>query len=137
MNNEPKRNRNTRQKKIIISVLRNTKSHPNAEWIYDEVRKEIPNISLGTVYRNLRQLKETGDILEMNCSEKITRFDGDTREHYHFVCDLCGRVFDIPEVPDKAIEERVAKQTGFKITRHQLELHGLCVECQRSQPASA
>ncbi len=131
MSNETRHNRNTRQKQVIINVLRSTTSHPGAEWVYSEVRKEIPNISLGTVYRNLRQLKESGDILELNCSENITRFDGDTREHYHFVCDRCGRVFDIQETPDKAIEERVARQTGFKVTRHHLELHGLCLDCQR------
>ena len=126
--------RNTKQKKIILSVLKGTPSHPGAEWIYEQVRQEIPSISLGTVYRNLKQLKESGSILEFNLSEGINRFDGNTTPHYHFICDRCGRVFDIDMKLSDSIAECVNEKTGFKVSYHRLELHGLCEECQR--PAS-
>ncbi|HEY50491.1 MAG TPA: transcriptional repressor [Dehalococcoidia bacterium] len=123
--------RNTKQRKAIISVLKNTNSHPTADWVYHEVRKEIPNISLGTVYRNLKQLNDNGDILELNLSGTLSRFEGRTDNHYHFRCEKCGRIFDLDEPVDEELDRKVAKKTGFRITHHQLEFRGLCQECQQ------
>lgn len=125
--------RKSKQKEAIIGVLKNTSSHPCADWIYEQVRKEIPNISLGTVYRNLRLLKEAGTLSEFGLSDGIARFDGNTRAHYHFRCDRCGRVFDLDEPVDKTIEARIARKTGFTVTNHRLELSGLCLDCQQRQ----
>ena len=105
-------------------------SHPTVAWIYDEVRKEIPNISLGTVYRNLRLLRERGEILELELNGTSSRFDGKTNEHYHFRCEKCGRVFDVDEPVDKKLDGRVARKTGFKISHYYLEFLGLCRESQ-------
>ena len=110
----------------------NTTSHPSADWVYEQVRHEIPNISLGTVYRNLRLLAKTGVIQQLDIAGSTSRFDRNTNNHYHFRCEKCGRVFDLDEPVDKTIEARVAKNTGFKVSSHQLELRGLCLECQQS-----
>ncbi len=120
----------SKQRETILKVLRGTKSHPTADWVYDEVRKVIPNLSLGTVYRNLKLLSERGDIVEVDMSGTLSRYDACTDAHCHFRCEQCGRLFDIDEPLDGKLDKKVAQKTGFKVTRHRLEFHGLCTECQ-------
>jgi len=122
--------RKSKQREAILRVLKNTKCHPTADWVYDQVKKEIPNVSLGTVYRNLRVLKEHGEILELSSSGTLGRFDGNPENHYHFRCEHCGRVYDIDEPIDRAIDQRVASRTGFEVFHHWLEFRGRCNECQ-------
>lgn len=111
-------------------------SHPTADWIYGEVRKEIPNISQGTVYRNLRLLCKDGEILELGLCGASTRFDGRLDNHYHFRCEKCGQVFDVDEPVNEDINRRVAQKTGFKILSHRLEFRGLCGDCQEGLAAN-
>ncbi len=121
--------RKTRQKEAILEVLRGTTSHPTADWVYNEVRKEIPNISLGTVYRNLRLLCQNGEILELVLCGSLSRFDARSDNHYHFRCEKCGQVFDVDEPVNKGMDGRVARKTGFVVIYHRLEFRGLCREC--------
>jgi len=124
--------RKTKQKEAILRVLKGTTSHPAADWVYEQVRREIPHISLGTVYRNLKLLKQEGKVLELGFAGTLSRFDGNTQYHYHFICEQCGRVFDVSN--DKRMERamlgRIARETGFRITLHRCELRGLCRDCQ-------
>jgi Fur family transcriptional regulator, peroxide stress response regulator len=122
--------RKTKQKAAIVEVLRGTTSHPTADWVYNEVRKEIPNISLGTVYRNLRLLCESGEILELVLCGSLSRFDARSDNHYHFRCEKCGQVFDVDETVNSEMDKIAARRTGFRITYHRLEFYGLCLECQ-------
>src|SRR4030042_2008160 len=124
--------RKTKQKEAILEVLRGTNSHPTADWIYSEVRKDIPNISLGTVYRNLRLLCQSGEIAELDLCGNLSRFDARQDDHYHFRCEKCGQVFDVDEPVDKKIDGRIARKTGFVIIYHKLEFRGVCLECQDS-----
>jgi len=123
----------TRQKEAILRVLRSTTSHPTAEWIFSEVRKEVPHISLGTVYRNLRQLRERGEILELDFNGAPGRFDANAEEHYHFRCARCERVFDVDEPVSKGLGKRAARETGFRISGYRLDFRGLCKECQKGE----
>ena len=123
--------RETKQREAILRVLRNTRAHPTADWIYEEVKKEIPNISKGTVYRNLQVLQEDGAVSELNLNGTLSRFEAKQESHYHFRCEQCGRVFDLDEPVNNELDERVAKRTGFKVSHHQLEFRGLCRECQQ------
>jgi Fur family peroxide stress response transcriptional regulator len=123
--------RKTKQSEAILNVLRDTTSHPTADWIYNEVRKDIPGISLGTVYRNLRSLRECGKIIGIDLGSAASKFDGNSANHYHFRCEKCRRVFDIDEPVDEKIDKRVARKTGFRISHHWLEFRGLCRECQK------
>jgi Fe2+ or Zn2+ uptake regulation protein len=123
-------NRRSKQREAIVRVLNGSKSHPTADWVYEQVRKEIPSISLGTVYRNLKMMKEQGEILELGTAGGLGRFDGNSQNHYHFRCDRCGRVYDIDEPIDRTIDQRVAETTGFKISHHRLEFRGLCNDCR-------
>jgi Fur family transcriptional regulator, peroxide stress response regulator len=122
--------RNSKQKETILRILKNTTSHPDAEWIYREVKKEIPNVSLGTIYRNLRLLKGSRTIQSVCVSEGIEHFDAKLIEHYHFRCNSCGKIFDLEGEENNALEEKAAARTGFKITGHHLEFNGLCLDCQ-------
>lgn len=124
--------RKTKQKEAILGILRGTTSHPTADWVYNEVRKEIPNISLGTVYRNLRLLCQNGEILELDLCGTLSRFDARQDDHYHFRCQKCGRVFDVDEPVDKKINGRIARKTGFRVIYHKLEFRGVCRECRNS-----
>ena len=123
--------RDTKQREAILNVLRCADSHPTADWIYAEVRKAIPNISKGTVYRNLKILREMGEISELNLSGTVSRFEGRKENHYHFRCEKCGQVFDLDEPVNVELDERVVKRTGFKVSCHQLEFRGLCRACQQ------
>jgi Fe2+ or Zn2+ uptake regulation protein len=123
--------RRSKQRDTILKVVLNSKSHPRADWVYEQVRQEIPNISLGTVYRNLKSLVKSGEIRQLDLADGTSRFDGNTDSHYHFRCEGCGLIFDLDEPVDHSIGERVAKKTGFKISRQRMELLGLCTECQR------
>lgn len=119
----------SRQREAIIRFLKSTNSHPTAEAVYEEVRREIPNVGLATIYRNLRLLSESGQIRAFTTSNGETRYDGNTRDHGHFRCDSCGTILDIDEPFYSRIEE-AAKQSGLEVTHRYLELGGLCVQCQ-------
>jgi len=125
--------RATRQKNAILRVLSGTTSHPIATWIYEEVRKEIRNISLGTVYRNLKQMKKRGEILELVFNGTASRFDARTDSHEHFICEKCDWVFDVDEPENIRLERQLSQKTGFEISRYRLELFGLCGECKGRQ----
>ena len=123
--------RETKQREAILRVLMNTKSHPTADLIYDEVKKEIPNISKGTIYRNLKVLQENGQVSELNLNGTISRFEVKQDSHYHFRCEKCGRVSDIDMPVDRELDRHIEKITGLKIAYHQLEFRGLCKDCQK------
>jgi Fur family transcriptional regulator, peroxide stress response regulator len=90
-------------RETILRVVRNTTSHPGADWVYDQVKKEIPNISLGTVYHNLNFLAESGQIREIAIPGSFGRFDGNTCNHYHFRCEKCGLLFDLDQAVDRTM----------------------------------
>ncbi|MCK4259004.1 MAG: transcriptional repressor [Halanaerobiales bacterium] len=124
--------RMTKQRQAILNVLRSTTSHPTADWVYEEVRKIIPNISLGTVYRNLGILKNMGKVFELNFGSTYSRYDGNPENHYHFCCSQCGKVYDLNLPLLDSITEEAEIQSGHKIQNHRLEFYGICNECMRS-----
>ena len=121
--------RMTRQRRVILEELRKVNTHPSADEIYEIVRKRLPRISLGTVYRNLEILAESGDIqkLEPGCSLK--RFDGNPNEHSHIRCVCCDRIIDVPMIPDLEIDLERVNTTDFEIIGHRLEFLGMCPIC--------
>ena len=122
--------RKSKQKETIFKVLQETSCHPTAEWVYEQVKREIPNISLGTVYRNLKVMKQEGAVSKLDLIGTLSRYDGNTQNHYHFRCEQCGYISDVDEPMDKEIDERLAQKTGFKVSYHRLEFRGLCKSCQ-------
>jgi Fur family transcriptional regulator, peroxide stress response regulator len=122
--------RTTKQKEAIMNFLVNNRTHPTADVIYESVKKEIPNISIATIYRNLRVLKENRLVTEVSVHGALGRFEEKKANHYHFYCEKCGKVMDINEPVDEKLNERVTGSTGLKIHHHQIEFHGLCKDCQ-------
>lgn len=126
-----KKTRMTRQRKTILRVLKNTTSHPTADWIYEKVKKEIPNISLGTIYRNLNVLAESGKISVLDYGSSHSRYDGNPDHHYHLRCQKCGGVFDLNIDFDLNLNEQINNNTEFKAFSHRLEFSGICPNCQQ------
>ena len=122
-------NRKSKQKGVILAVVKSTHSHPTANWVYEQVKQEIPNISLGTVYRNLKSLKQEGEIQELNFDGTMSRFDGITQNHYHFRCERCGRIFDLDEPVDETLNDRIEQTTDFEVIDHHLDFYGRCQDC--------
>lgn len=122
--------RNTKQKRAILNVLEGTKSHPTADWIYHEVRKKMPNISLGTVYRNLRIMADEGEITEVDMSGEHSRFDARRGNHYHFRCQRCDAVCDVEEPVHQELDRKVAMMTRLIVSHHVLEFRGTCSNCK-------
>lgn len=118
----------SKQRDCIIRVLKNTKSHPTAEWVYAKVREEIPNISLGTVYRNLGQLVDKGEIIKIQGVFEKDRYDGNNNRHSHLICNQCGSVvdFDIPCQLDKQILD-ISQGDAHD---YSLTYYGLCPDCK-------
>jgi Fur family ferric uptake transcriptional regulator len=121
--------RMTRQRQVILEELRKMKSHPTADELYETIRKRIPHISLGTVYRNLDLLARDGFIRKLELGGTQKRFDGDTTAHYHMRCVNCGRVDDAHVGTISAIEEAAKEMTDYEIIEHRLEFIGLCPHC--------
>ena len=91
----------THQRQVILEAVKNTKGHPTADAIYEKVRKILPRVSMGTVYRNLNSLAKSGDIRQLDIADGTSRFDGNTDNHYHFRCEECGHIFDLDEPVDQ------------------------------------
>lgn len=123
--------RNTTQRKIILDIMKDNYSHPTAEEIYEKARIIDEHISLGTVYRNLGFLSETGEILKVCVPNGSDHYDSSLHEHYHFCCDKCGKMHDLPEsvkMETSNVSEQMSKE-GFKIFSHNLVFTGLCPNC--------
>lgn len=119
----------SRQREAIKEYLMNTKDHPTADTVYMHIREQYPNISLGTVYRNLNLLASQGEIIKINCNDGSIRFDGNSGPHYHFVCNRCNKVMDLEMEPIDHIN-RIAN-AGFpgKIEGNVTFFYGLCPDC--------
>ena len=118
------------QREAILEKVSASHSHPTASEIYEEVRKKIPNISLGTVYRNLSQLSENGDILLLSVGEGCERYDGNVKAHLHLHCKACGKIFDIPLNEENELY-RLAKKEGFKCESTVCIMEGVCKDCDK------
>ena len=122
----------SKQRDAIIAFLMTRKDHPTADTIYMNIKKEFPNISLGTVYRNLALLSERGDILKLSYDNGAYRYDASVEPHYHFICQECGEVEDIEmESFDQEIIEKASQHFPGKITESVTYFRGTCEKCLR------
>lgn len=121
--------RRSKQRDAIKSYLMSTTAHPTAETIYDNIKRDFPNISLGTVYRNLNFLVEHGEALRINCGDGSEHFDGKTAPHNHFLCRNCGRIIDLEMDGIDHID--IIANAGFSglVEDHVIYFRGLCEEC--------
>ena len=126
--------KHSRQRDSIKACLMGRHDHPTADDIYTDIRKDFPNISLGTVYRNLNLLVELGEIRKLCCGSGPDRFDADTHPHYHFVCTECGEVEDIFMDVSEELAQTVQKRCGGRIDSHITYFYGVCGECLKKLP---
>ena len=123
--------KHSRQREAIKEYLRNSHDHPSADMVYMNIRQEFPNISLGTVYRNLGLLARSGQITHVKVPS-ADRYDLRLDKHYHLFCTRCGRVFDAPVPYREIFDAQVEEETGFEITRHRMIFEGVCPECRQN-----
>ncbi len=125
------RTKHFKKRDAILNCVKSTKVHPSADWVFAKLKPEIPDLSLGTVYRNLSLFKEQGLIISLGTVNGVERFDGNIQPHVHFVCDGCSGVLDLDgvEVP-LSVTESVVKQNNILVNNCQLTLQGLCSDCK-------
>lgn len=119
----------SKQREAMLNILRSTKTHPTANEIYVEMRKNDPKISLGTVYRNLALLTGTGTVMRIDTNQDSVHYDGCTKPHYHFVCDTCGRVIDL-NLKQLDVDKEIEAECDCKVSEHMLIFYGKCSKCK-------
>ncbi len=120
----------SRQREVIFNIIKNTTAHPTVNSIYQEARREIPNISLGTVYRNITSLAESGDIKEITVGDGFQHFDGDVGNHMHFHCTECGKIYDC-DIPENTLKQHIEEKLGCTVTQEKTLFDGICKTCLR------
>ncbi|HUR71628.1 MAG TPA: transcriptional repressor [Candidatus Limnocylindrales bacterium] len=120
--------RKTKQLSLVWQAIKDDKSHPTADQIYARVRRKLPNISLGTVYRNLQKLVGSKK-LQVLMLGRSQHFDPLVQRHQHFICEVCDRVFDVLVDAQREIRPAKLPEEGFTVTSHQLAFYGTCKTC--------
>ena len=122
--------KNFRKRNAIMECLRSTDSHPSAEWVFTQLKPLYPDLSLGTVYRNLTLFRKQGLVASVGTVHGVERFDANTAPHVHFICSKCGRVLDLPQlqVPQQ-LSEKAQTCSGGLVTDCQLTFSGTCPDC--------
>ena len=120
--------KHSKQRDSIKEFLMGRKDHPTAAVVYDNVRRSFPNISLGTVYRNLTLLADIGEISRIHVGDGVDHFDADTSPHYHFICSECGCVRDL-DMPGIDLDEIASRNFDGQIECHTVYFHGRCRDC--------
>jgi Fur family ferric uptake transcriptional regulator len=131
MDTQPNMMRLTTQRQIILEELSKVKTHPTASELYDMVRKRLPRIGLGTVYRNLELMAENGMVLKLEVGGTQKRFDATTHTHYHIRCTDCGKVDDIDTPVMEDLVREAANATAYEVLGHHIEFSGRCLACQK------
>lgn len=122
--------RYSKKRQSIIECVKNTKTHPTAEWVYNELKPLYKDLSLATVYRNINELVKSGKINSLGTVLDKERFDGDTTPHAHAVCARCGKIIDVTEVTiPKEVTDKVQDKTEFKVTYSNVQFVGICSDC--------
>lgn len=116
------------KREAVFKTIASTKTHPSAQWVYDQLKDEIPKLSLGTVYRNIALFKEQGKVITICNVNGEERIDADTSDHAHFVCEECGCVHDLHSSELSPLEKELS-QNGYEITRKNVVFHGRCSKC--------
>lgn len=125
--------KHSKKRDVILEVLRSTKSHPTAQWVYEQTRPAVPDLSLGTVYRNLAQFQQDGLAMQVGVVAGEQRFDANTAPHPHLICECCGSVIDLPL--KEGVPQAVAciEAEGHQLFPHKSVFYGICRDCARQR----
>lgn len=125
--------RKSKQRNKILEILKNTKTHPTADWIYDKLKEDFPKLSIGNVYRNLNILVEQRLIRRIDFGSTFDRFDAVRTPHYHFVCEQCGAVIDLDLSYDDQLNQKAMESSGYRVHNHKIHFYGLCDKCKNKR----
>jgi Fur family peroxide stress response transcriptional regulator len=126
--------RYSKKRESILNAIQSTDCHPSAEWVYRQLKPTHPDLSLGTVYRNLTFFQENGEIQSVGVVKGQERFDGTATPHSHFICNCCGCVLDLPQIKmDANLNQTVSQQYGLEVNCHKLTFYGLCPTCMQKK----
>ena len=125
--------RMTPQRHAILEFLFSATTHPTADDIYKALEGKFPNMSVATVYNNLRVFKGVGLVRELTYGDSSSRFDSNTSEHYHVICDDCGKIVDFHYPGLDEVETLAEHVTNFNVKNHRMEIYGLCPSCNKQQ----
>jgi len=120
----------TPQRHAILEFLIQSMIHPTADDIYKALETKFPNMSVATVYNNLRVFREAGLVKELTYGDSSSRFDFVTNDHYHIICDSCGKIVDFHYPGLDEVEQLASHITGFQVNGHRMEVHGTCPTCK-------
>ncbi len=120
----------SRQRELIYKTVMENRVHPTAEYVYNYLKKDNPQLSLGTVYRNLQQLSDNGEINRLSVPDQPDRYDGVIKHHYHAVCSKCGEIADIDVDDLPNINQLVSEKTGLEILDHDIIFKSICPMCK-------
>jgi Fur family ferric uptake transcriptional regulator len=123
----------SKQQRLIYDEIQRLTTHPTADEIYELVRRKMPHISLGTVYRVLNKLADEGKLLKLGKAGQQKRFDPCTVSHYHFNCNICGKIYDLPHDKVEQIEAIVESVQTHQIDGYNLEFYGTCHNCKEQK----
>lgn len=123
----------THQRQVIYREMLLMGGHPSPETLYERVRRQIPSISLGTVYKNIRTFVDTGLLREVSLHHGSLRLEANFEPHHHLVCTKCRRIFDLPEKDLAPVKFRGTAPKGFRIQKISVELLGVCAACQKAK----
>jgi len=125
----------SKQRNLILNIVKETTSHPSAEWVYEQAKKEMPTIGIATVYRNLNALVSLGEIERISVAGSVDRFDGQVAEHCHMQCVRCGKIIDLEpdsEESMRKLREMICKTFGVEDKNVRISrtlLRGVCNDC--------
>lgn len=123
----------SKQRTLILETVVSNPIHPTANQVYEQLHCDNPNISLGTVYRNLNLLSELGQLKKIKVPDSSDRFDGRTERHCHIICNNCGRVSDADIDGIEALERQTEEKTGYSVDKLEIVFEGLCPDCKNSE----
>jgi Fe2+ or Zn2+ uptake regulation protein len=133
----PARRNRTRQRALILEFLRASEDHPTAAQTHAALLTQLPNLSLGTVYRNLEVLVSEGVVEEVPAAGSASRFDGNPKPHHHFICESCGAIDDLHLQVPPALHRKLRRARGLKAARVKIDFFGLCEACESHSSAGA
>lgn len=130
-------NYSTVQRLTVLETIKGLRTHPTAKDVFESVKTKLPDISFATVYRNLKHLVKSGQLKEVNFYNEAVRYDSFLRDHQHFICKNCTKIFDLELSRLLNVEQEVKKILCHQVNNYNLELYGVCHTCKQSQPVTA
>ena len=125
----PTAKRYSKKREAILEAIRRSRIHPTADWVYQQLKQEYPDLSLGTVYRNLSLLSDMGLITTLETLDKSIHYDGNTDSHSHFICERCSKIIDLGV--ERGLPEDIS-ELGLLVRHKKTIYYGLCPDCQQN-----